>query len=67
MRRTTVEVLKSLIHQDWPKTPSAKLKLPFGVDAHDDTRSATAPPPRGIRLVTAVATDFVVAAAAAAA
>ena len=24
MRRTTVEVLKSLIQQDWPKTPSAK-------------------------------------------
>ena len=41
---------------DAAKTPSAKLKLPFGVDAHDDTVLVILPPPpRGMRLVTAVA------------
>ncbi|KAL7432199.1 hypothetical protein ACHAXM_003002 [Skeletonema potamos] len=39
------------------KTPSAKLKLPFGVDVSDVTVSAILPP-LGMRLVTAAATDF---------
>ena len=30
MRRTTVEVLKSLIQQDWPQTPNAKSRLYVG-------------------------------------
>ena len=31
MRRSTVEVLKSLIQQDWPQTPSAKSRPYVGV------------------------------------
>ena len=46
---------------DAAKTPSARLKLPLGVETSDDTLSATMLPPRGIRLVTAAATDFVAA------
>jgi len=49
------EIFKTAVEA--AKTPSAKLKLPFGVDVSDVTVSAILPP-LGMRLVTAAATDF---------